>query len=130
MLAVAARSGQPMSLMAIDLDDFKAVNDSGGHHAGDQLLAELAEAWRTQLRRGDVLGRNGGDEFVLVVPGTGEDAQVLLQRLREAHPAGWSAGLATQGQGDDFETLLRAADRDLYRDKTRRVAAADLLPDP
>jgi diguanylate cyclase (GGDEF)-like protein len=127
MLAMAARSGQPMSVVAIDLDGFKAVNDSAGHHAGDQLLIDLTDAWRTQLRRGDVLGRNGGDEFVLVVPGTDDEARVLLQRLREAHPADWSAGLATQGQGDDFDDLLRTADRNLYREKARRVADAKLL---
>jgi diguanylate cyclase (GGDEF)-like protein len=125
MLAHAARTGSTMSLVAIDLDGFKVVNDQGGHHAGDRLLVELATAWRAHLRRGDVLARHGGDEFVLVIAGNGDDAAVLLHRLRAAHPAGWSAGVATQQQGDDFDELLRVADRELYEQKARRDSEAD-----
>lgn len=120
MLAHAARTGSTMTLVAIDLDGFKSVNDEGGHQAGDRLLVELTTGWRSHLRRGDVLARLGGDEFVLVMAGTGDDAAVLLRRLRDAHPAGWSAGVATQHQGDDLDDLLRLADRELYQHKRRR----------
>lgn len=121
MLAAAARTGQPMTLVALDLDGFKSVNDSYGHHAGDELLVGLTSAWQRELRRGDVLGRNGGDEFVLVMLGTVEDATVLLGRLRSAHGAAWSSGAAQQTDGQGYDELLRAADRALYAAKTTRA---------
>jgi diguanylate cyclase (GGDEF)-like protein len=124
MLASAARNGTPMSLIAIDLDGFKAVNDSSGHQAGDQLLRDLAASWRGELRRGDVLGRNGGDEFVLVVSGSAADAEALLARLRRASGSGWSAGVAEQVEGSGYDEMLRAADRALYEQKAVRWSVA------
>ena len=124
MLAAAARTGAPMSLIAIDLDDFKSVNDSSGHQAGDQLLRDLSSSWRGQLRRGDVLGRNGGDEFVLVVSGAATDAKALLERLRAASGDGWSAGIAEQVEGSGYDEMLRAADRALYEEKAARLPGA------
>jgi diguanylate cyclase (GGDEF)-like protein len=123
LLAAAARSGTTMSLIAIDLDDFKAVNDASGHQAGDKLLRDLAVSWRAQLRRGDVLGRNGGDEFVLVLCGSAADAEALLERLRRATGAGWSAGIAEQVEGSGYDEMLRVADRALYEKKAVRASA-------
>ena len=120
MLAVASRAGRPVTLVGIDLDDFKQVNDSGGHSAGDVLLRELTAAWRSRLRRGDLLGRNGGDEFVLLLPGSEGDARVLVNRLRDAHPARWSAGIVEAGKGEVLDDLLRNADRAMYDVKSRR----------
>jgi diguanylate cyclase (GGDEF)-like protein len=119
-LSGASRRGWPMTVVGIDLDGFKQVNDSAGHQAGDDLLVELADAWRGRLRRDDLLGRHGGDEFVLVVRGTEQEARTLLARLREAHHASWSAGLAQQRDGSTFDELLQRADRALYAAKQRR----------
>src|SRR5918998_296559 len=69
-LAYAHRSDEPFTVVLIDLDDFKAVNDQAGHRAGDALLQELAGAWSAQLRLSDLLGRYGGHEVVLSLPGT------------------------------------------------------------
>jgi diguanylate cyclase (GGDEF)-like protein len=120
MLALASRAGRPVTLIGIDLDDFKQVNDSGGHSAGDALLRELTAAWRTRLRQGELLGRHGGDEFVLLLPGTEGDARVLVDRLRRAHPAAWSAGIVEARVGEVLDDLLRTADRAMYDVKSRR----------
>jgi diguanylate cyclase (GGDEF)-like protein len=120
-LAYAHRSDEPFTVVLIDLDDFKAVNDQAGHRAGDALLQELAGAWSAQLRLSDLLGRYGGDEFVLSLPGTdAARTEDLLTRLRAAHPAAWSAGTATARPGDTLADLLVRADGDLYRDKRRK----------
>ena len=117
-LAHAMRSGEPFTVVLIDLDDFKLVNDQAGHRAGDALLQALAAAWSAQLRMSDLLGRYGGDEFVLSLAGTdAARTEDLLARLRAAHPAAWSAGTATARPGDDLAELLVRADADLYRAK-------------
>ena len=117
-LAHAQRSDEPFTVALIDLDDFKAVNDQAGHGAGDALLQELAARWSAQLRMSDLLGRYGGDEFVLSLPATdAARAEDLLARLRAAHPAAWSAGTATARPGDTLAELLTRADADLYRTK-------------
>ncbi|MGY1711777.1 GGDEF domain-containing protein [Geodermatophilus sp. SYSU D00758] len=122
-LAHAARTGEPLTVAVLDLDGFKAVNDTEGHGAGDALLQALARRWSAQLRRADLLGRHGGDEFVLCLPDTDEGrARDLLARLRSSHPAAWSAGVATARPGDSLDELLRRADAELYRHKRSRTA--------
>jgi diguanylate cyclase (GGDEF)-like protein len=121
-LALAGRGGARFSVALLDLDDFKAVNDTHGHAAGDTLLIELAAAWQAQLRRSDLLARYGGDEFALIMPDTGRDEGVrVLERLHAAHPAQWSAGVATWDDEADLNQLLRRADDDLYRSKNSRA---------
>jgi diguanylate cyclase (GGDEF)-like protein len=123
-LAYALRSDEPFTVVLIDLDAFKAVNDQYGHGAGDALLQALAAAWNAQLRMSDLLGRYGGDEFVLSLPGTDAARTTdLLARLRAAHPAAWSAGTATAGPGVTLAELLVRADADLYREKRRKRGA-------
>jgi diguanylate cyclase (GGDEF)-like protein len=120
-IAHAARTGEPLSVAILDLDDFKEVNDRHGHGAGDDLLRELTDRWRPLLRRADVLGRYGGDEFVLCLPATDHDgATELLQRLAAAHGFGWSSGVAAAEPGDTITTVLARADADLYRQKQGR----------
>jgi diguanylate cyclase (GGDEF)-like protein len=112
------RRSEQLALVALDLDAFKQVNDEGGHAAGDRLLAEAAEAWSEVLRDDDVLARVGGDEFVLLLPGTSTDqATAVLDRLRHAHPVGWSAGMAHWEPGESLEECLERADRRLYEAK-------------
>ena len=122
-LAHAARTGEPVSLAILDLDDFKLVNDEQGHDAGDALLRELTSAWRARLRRADVLGRYGGDEFVLCLPTTDEPgARTLLEELEQAHPFSWSTGVAAAQPGDTVSAVLARADADLYdRKQSRRT---------
>jgi diguanylate cyclase (GGDEF)-like protein len=121
----ARRRSEALAVAALDLDAFKAVNDREGHAVGDRLLAETATAWRGVLRSEDVLARTGGDEFVLLMPGTtSEQAQEVLARLRSAHPARWSAGVATLRQGEPLDAALRRADERLYAAKAARGRGA------
>jgi diguanylate cyclase (GGDEF)-like protein len=117
--------GRPLGLIVIDLDDFKRVNDTRGHAAGDDLLCAVARTLAGDLRPSDVLGRLGGDEFAVLLPeaGPGElraAAERLEQRLGNVAAA--SIGLAALPfDGLTAEDLHRAADADLYRAKQRRV---------
>ncbi len=121
-VAEAERRRGPLTVVILDLDDFKAVNDEGGHPAGDQLLRDLAAAWTTQLRRYDALGRYGGDEFALLLPGTDlHEAGQVLSRMVTAHPAVWSAGTTTWRHGDTSEDLVHRADVALYEQKVGRM---------
>ncbi|MGY1620952.1 GGDEF domain-containing protein [Geodermatophilus sp. SYSU D00965] len=122
-LAHAQRTGEPLTVAVIDLDGFKAVNDHQGHGAGDALLQSLARAWSSELRMADLLGRQGGDEFVLCLPNTDTShAGELLTRLRASHTASWSAGTATARPGDTLPDLVVRADAELYRNKRHRRA--------
>ena len=123
-LARAARSGEQLVVAILDLDDFKEVNDRDGHRAGDELLRDLTASWSRRLRRADLLGRYGGDEFVLCLPATGAaEARELLAALVATHPFPWTSGLATARPGDTVETLLARADAELYRNKRSRNTA-------
>jgi diguanylate cyclase (GGDEF)-like protein len=120
-LARAARTGEPVTVAILDLDDFKLVNDQQGHDAGDALLRELTDAWGARLRHADVLGRYGGDEFVLCLPATAEPgARRLLEQLDQAHAFSWSTGVATAQRGETMLTVLARADADLYQRKQNR----------
>jgi diguanylate cyclase (GGDEF)-like protein len=124
-LAHAARTGEPMTIAILDLDGFKEVNDREGHGAGDRLLRQVATQWRSRLRASDLLGRHGGDEFVLCLPGTDAPAAVeVLERLGGGLPIGWSVGTATARAGDSLADLLQRADDQLYRGKRSRRGAA------
>ena len=131
-LSRAARYRQPVSLLLIDVDLFKNINDRFGHEAGDRALRHVAQAIRSQLRESDVGARWGGDEFALLAPSTPEHAaEALAQRVRSVvaqSPAGdnlphltASVGIATFDGAIDPDTdplqLTQAADRALYHAK-------------
>jgi diguanylate cyclase (GGDEF)-like protein len=83
-LAAGLRAGEPLSLAIIDVDDFKGINDTFTHTLGDAVLRQLASELRAASRESDLPARFGGDEFVLVLPGTsGEGARQMLERLRQ-----------------------------------------------
>jgi diguanylate cyclase (GGDEF)-like protein len=117
--ALADRAGMPLTIAVIDLDDFKQVNDRGGHAAGDELLVALAREWRERMRPSDILARHGGDEFVLLLPCTElHGAEAALARLRRNEdPVSWSVGISEWLQGEDLQAPLARADERLYDTK-------------
>ena len=129
--ALAVRTSNPLCVVVIDLDGFKAVNDWRGHAAGDQMLVELAETWTTRLRRCDVIGRHGGDEFVLLLPATeAANASRVLERLQDGSPIRWSSGVAQWQLGEAFEACLSRADTNLYQAKAARLLPRQQTDEP
>lgn len=118
--AVIQRAERRISVVAVDLNDFKGYNDRHGHLAGDRLLAELTASWQGVLRSADILARTGGDEFVIVLADTdAASAHALLARLHESNSARWSAGVTEWAPGASFTDTLRKADQALYLAKAR-----------
>ena len=129
-VGAAHRSNMDLSVLVIDLDGLKAINDSEGHAAGDNALIELVATLRSAIRAADTLYRTGGDEFLVLCPFT--DALGARELMRRAeHPGGprFSWGTASlksvrTEMADDWGALVAAADRDLYtRRHTRRSPA-------
>ncbi len=127
-LALARRYGERGSIMFVDLDGFKAVNDKFGHQAGDELLKQVANLLRHQLRGTDSVARMGGDEFAAIMPRTNiEQARLAADRFNKAiqalpvnfpFPVSASIGFAVYpDHGDSAESLLAFADRAMYQAK-------------
>ena len=121
------QEGSPFSLIMFDLDRFKSVNDTFGHQAGDRLLQAFAESVRTALRPNDLVGRYGGEEFIVVLPGaTVETAYAIAERVRvgfaqshrflDGHPlnATVSAGIAMAPPVESLDMTIAAADKAMY----------------
>ncbi len=113
----ARRTGEPLTLAMLDLDDFKAFNDTFGHAGGDRLLEQTADALRAQLRPDDVIARLGGDEFAILLPDCDAGgAAVVLKRLLAAAPTRqtYSIGLGHFDGSQSAAALLHEADVALY----------------
>lgn len=121
------RYGQPFTLLMIDLDHFKAVNDNFGHLHGDRVLVHFAKQARAALRRADRFGRYGGEEFLILLPNTTADAaSPVAQRIHTALARGHaldckvSIGVATwRGAEDSLDAILARADEALYSAKAK-----------
>jgi len=116
-LARARRSQEPLCVAIIDIDHFKAYNDTHGHLAGDEVLRECARAWDGALRGEDTIVRFGGEEFLVLLPQTSpEEAAEVVERLRERTPMEQtcSAGLACWDSVESADDLLGRADAALY----------------
>jgi len=121
------RTRHPFSIAIIDIDNFKAINDSLGHAGGDEVLKDFAVAAATALRGSDLLARWGGEEFLVLLPITmGPQAQATLERVLErvrslphniGLPLSFSAGIAEYIAGEPLEETIARADRCMYRAK-------------
>jgi diguanylate cyclase (GGDEF)-like protein/PAS domain S-box-containing protein len=119
-MARALRSAAPLCLAIVDIDHFKAYNDTYGHLAGDSILRSCAAAWDAELRGEDTILRFGGEEFLAILPNCEPvDADEIVERLRAATPDGQtcSAGLAMWRPGESVDELVARADTALYEAK-------------
>jgi diguanylate cyclase (GGDEF)-like protein len=126
-LEQARRYHRPLSIVMLDIDHFKRINDEFGHQTGDRVLREIAGLLQSCLRGTDAVGRWGGEEFLVLCPETnGQQAEVFAERICErvrafsfgsGQPQSVSAGVAELGPADTADSLLRRADAALYRAK-------------
>jgi diguanylate cyclase (GGDEF)-like protein len=142
-VALSERHGRRLSLMMIDLDNLKRINDRQGHSAGDGALRLVGQQLQRVVRASDVCARVGGDEFAVAMPETSIDrARDVAERLRTAiRQVGLSAkspdqvavsiGVAAWRPGQDWQVVYQFADSDLYEDKRRHKAASGSVePEP
>jgi diguanylate cyclase (GGDEF)-like protein len=142
MLAQSARTISPMAVVLIDLDNFKRINDTFGHEEGDAVLAAVGDTLSNTVRTSDFVGRNGGEEFIALLPDTNaQDALRVAEKLRVAiesirlarveHAITASFGVAVHpDMAGESDTLMRLADRALYAAKAagrNRVELAGLV---
>ncbi|HPE16323.1 MAG TPA: GGDEF domain-containing protein [Oscillospiraceae bacterium] len=121
------RNGMPLSLVFLDVDDLKSINDRYGHPAGDSVLSNLVKLINGQLRSSDLLARWGGDEFVMLLPNVSlDEAGALTQRIRDSVRESrlsqevsvtCSFGVVEMADGMDFKTLISKADQMMYEGK-------------
>jgi diguanylate cyclase len=129
-LTMDGDTGSGLCIAVIDIDHFKAINDAHGHEAGDSALRDFADTCRERVRAQDSLGRMGGEEFLLILPGARSiDATGVIGRIREGLPRArlvedgsslpytFSAGVTEALPDDDRSSILRRADRALYAAK-------------
>jgi diguanylate cyclase (GGDEF)-like protein len=123
----AHRTPEPFTVMYIDVDNFKTINDTQGHDEGDLLLIAVASTIRHQIRESDTVARLGGDEFSVLFPATGKDAaEVAVRKLKRAltdavetrWPVTFSIGLVTYTTApESVECVIRQADQVMYEAK-------------
>jgi two-component system cell cycle response regulator len=135
---LARRSGRGVTMVYLDLDRFKTINDSLGHHVGDRALLKVADILRATFRRSDSIARLGGDEFgVLALEAADESSEMLVERLRERfvdfnesspEPYQLSVSIGMAQHDDDsrirLEDLVTAADAEMYREKHEKQSSS------
>jgi diguanylate cyclase (GGDEF)-like protein len=137
-LTLRLEQKRPFCVLYLDLNGFKQVNDTLGHHAGDDVLKQFAGELRTAFRTADVVGRWGGDEFLVVIEGGTTEAEVSAKRISEwingeytvsagSKPSkvtiAASVGIAAWQRGETITELLQRADANMYKCKTAMKAA-------
>ena len=144
-LSRSQRTSQPLAMVLLDIDKFKAINDQHGHYVGDMILRCFAQSMIHELRQHDLLARYGGEEFVLLLPETSlDDARRAMEKLgrriqREPLDAGgtridlptFSAGIACLRPGESAMALINRADQSLYLAKRlgrNRIETDEQLP--
>jgi len=134
-LARAKRQETQLALLFIDLDKFKAINDTHGHRAGDAVLQTVAQRLRTLLRETDMAARIGGDEFIILIEGVCDDASIdsIVRKVKASvsQPipyldieleSGGSIGVGRYPQdGTTASTLIAASDQAMYRSKSKKT---------
>jgi diguanylate cyclase (GGDEF)-like protein len=135
----AGRTGRPLSIILIDLDRFKQVNDSEGHSAGDVVLKGFAEALSKATRGSDIVARYGGDEFLVVLPECRpEEVQYVLNRLQNISvevngrkiAVPYSSGTTNYIPGETVDELFKRADESLYQHKRATAEPASPICQP
>ena len=130
------RHSQPVSFASLDLDHFKDINDQHGHASGDAVLRHFCQHIQAHLRAGQAMGRMGGEEFLLLLPGTElADACTAIERVRQSlQPHGgvtytFSAGVAQARPDETLDAVLERADRALYlsKDRGRDCTSSELM---
>ncbi len=134
----ARRRDAKLTVVFVDIDQFKRINDRYGHQVGDEVLREAASAIKAGLRTYDIVGRYGGEEFVMVLPDTGAwEGHAVAERIRESVAASVfagavrvtiSLGVADLAKGMDVDRLLKAADTAVYRAKRAGRNRSEAIP--
>jgi len=122
-----AKRGKKLSLIMLDIDHFKKINDEHGHLAGDKILKQLANLLQQKIRKSDIASRFGGEEFLIMLPNaTREKGKMIAERLRNSvEKAGFkpkitiSLGISEFKRGDTSNNLIKKADAALYRAKKK-----------
>jgi diguanylate cyclase (GGDEF)-like protein len=115
-----------LSVIFVDLDGLKKINDNQGHSAGDKYIKQFADAVKSQIRPYDIFGRWGGDEFVILLPGADiTQTEGIAERISKIFP-GFSFGISQWREGNSFDDMVSRADSEMYQQKREKKEKKEL----